>query len=418
MTNKEYCFVVDQDNHILSPTLIQKGWYLIRKGRAQLKNKYPMVIQLNKTIQNDYNNQNVIMCGIDDGSVYVGIALVQRCSTYDKVLFKGTIEQRKDVKKLMSKRRDRRRNRRRRKRYRKVRFHNRGASRRSNRLPPTIKQKKDAILRVLYHLNRWVNISEYYLEDVCIDMRAMTDGYKPYAWQYNQSNRLDENLRKAAILRDGNKCQECGRTGCAFEVHHILAKKYNGPDTIGNLITLCQECHQKTKGKERDFEERYFLKIKSKPKRFDYAMHVMQGKNYLRNKISELGILHLTNGGDTANRRIELSIDKSHCNDAICITGCVPDTCYIKEWTIKPIRRRSKAKHDNVMGIQHKDLVSYTYKNGEIHIGYVTALYPELNSLNFQSRTKHCKKVNAKKCRLLWRYNKIYWLSTITQQEN
>ena len=146
-------------------------------------------------------------------------------------------------------------------------------------------------------------------------------------------------------------------------------------------------------------------------------MHVMQGKNYLRNKISELGILHLTNGGDTANRRIELNIDKSHCNDAICITGCVPDTCDIKEWIIKPIRRRSKAKHDNVVEIQHKDLVSYTYKNGETHIGYVTALYPELNSLNFQSQTKHCKKVNAKKCRLLWRYNKIYWLSAIIQQE-
>ena len=73
---------------------------------------------------------------------------------------------------------------------------------------------------------------------------------------------------------------------------------------------------------------------------------------------------------------------------------------------------QSKAKTDDVLGIRHRDLVEYTFKNGEKHIGYVTALYPEMNALNFQSQTKHCKKVNAKKCRLLWKYNKIYWLES------
>lgn len=72
--------------------------------------------------------------------------------------------------------------------------------------------------------------------------------------------------------------------------------------------------------------------------------------------------------------------------------------------------RKNKAKTDNVLGIKHRDLVSYTYKNGETHTGYVTALYPKQLALNFQSRIKHCKKVNARKCRLLWRFNKIYWL--------
>jgi hypothetical protein len=225
---------------------------------------------------------------------------------------------------------------------------------------------------------------------------------------------LDENLRKATILRDNCKCQECGKSKTHLEAHHILAKRYNGADTIGNLITLCSACHQKTKGKEKDFEERYFSKLGSKPRRFDCAMHVMQGKNYLREKISELGILHLTNGGETANKRIDWGIDKSHTNDAICIANGIPDTCSIKEWGIKPMRRKSKAKTNNVMGIKHRDLVSYTYKNGEMHIGYVTALYPELNALNFQSKTKHCKKVNAKKCKLLWKYNKIYWLEVFS----
>lgn len=122
------------------------------------------------------------------------------------------------------------------------------------------------------------------------------------------------------------------------------------------------------------------------------------------------GIDDGSNGGETANKRIEWDIEKSHSNDAICIADSIPDSCNIKEWTIKPMRRKSKAKTDNVLGIKHRDLISYTYKNGETHTGYVTALYPEQLALNFQSKTKHCKKVNARKCKLLWQFNKIYWL--------
>ena len=77
------------------------------------------------------------------------------------------------------------------------------------------------------------------------------------------------------------------------------------------------------------------------------------------------------------------------------------------------MRRKSKAKTDNVLGISHRDLVEYTFKNGETHRGYVTALYPALHALNFQSPAKHCKKTNAKKCRLLWKFNKIYWLDNV-----
>ena len=413
MENKtEYCFVVDVNNKPLAPTKVNKGWYLIRKGRAKLKSKYPMVTQLVKEVETN-EDESYVVCGIDDGSSHVGIAIVQKCPNKNKVIFKGTIEHRQDVKHLMDVRRGYRRYHRQHKRYRQARFNNRSSSKRKDRIAPSIKQKKDAILRTLYWLNRWINIQEYYLEDVCIDIRAMTDGYKPYNWLYQKSNRLDENLRKATILRDEYKCQECGKQNCMLEVHHIRARRYGGADTIGNLITLCTSCHQKTEGKERDFENKYFTKIQSKPQRFDYAQHVMQGKHYLREKISELGILYLTNGGNTANKRIEWNIEKSHCNDAICITDCKPDTSDIKEWIIKPMRRKSKAKTDNVLGIKHRDLVSYTFRNGEIHTGYVTALYPELNALNFQSPTKHCKKVNAKKCRLLWKYNKIYWLDDV-----
>lgn len=409
MTN--YSFVLDADGKPLSPTKETKAWYIIRKGKAKLISKYPMAIQLNRIVPNDEVCKDEIRCGIDDGGLHVGIAIVQKCQTNNKVLFKGTIEQRNDVKHLMDTRRGYRRYHRQHKRHRKARFDNRASSTRKGRIAPSIFQKRQATMRVIYHLNRWVNIMNYWLEDVAIDIRALTDGYKPYKWQYQKSNRLDENIRKAVILRDGFKCMECGKSNTVLEVHHIKPKRLNGSNTLNNLITLCGKCHQKTEGKEEQYMQHYFNMLNSSDNRnLNYASHVMIGKSWLREKLSEIGILHLTTGGNTANKRIEWNIKKSHSNDAVCITDLKPDTTDIKEWTIKPMRRQSKAKTDSVLGIKHRDLVEYTFKNGEIHRGYVTALYPELNALNFQSLTKHCKKVNAKKCKLLWKYSKIYWL--------
>ena len=413
MTN--YVFVLDANGKQLAPTKEQKAWYLIRKKRATLVNKYLMVIQLNKVIKDNNICKDEIRCGIDDGGLHVGIALIQRCQTKNKVLFKGTIEQRNDVKHLMQVRKKYRQYHRYHKRYRPARFNNRSSSKRHGRIAPSIFQKRQAIVRVINQLNKWINIKNYWLEDVSIDIRALTDGYKPYSWQYQKSNRLDENIRKAIILRDGCKCMECGKANCRLEVHHIKPRRLNGSNTIDNLITLCKKCHQKTEGKEELFMNKYFSLLgKSKDnKNLNYASHVMIGKNWLREQLSNLGELYLTNGGDTANKRIDWNIEKTHSNDAICITELKPDTTDIKDWIIKAMRRQSKAKTDNVLGIKHRDLVEYKYKNGEIYRGYVTALYPEIKALNFQSPTKHCKKVNARKCKLLWKYNKIYWLDNV-----
>lgn len=409
----EYCFVQDGAGKKLSPTKVNKGWYLIRKQCAILISKYPMIIQLKKEVKNDEEDESEFIIGIDDGSKHVGVAIVQKCKTKNKVIFKGAIEQRQDVNHLMDVRRAYRCYHRQHKRYRKARFNNRASSKRENRLAPTIKQKKDAILRVIIHLNRWCNISEIHLEDVQIDIRALQDG-RLYNWQYQRSNRLDENLRKATIMRDGNKCAECGSSNRILQAHHIVPRRLRGSNTIYNLITLCDKCHDKIRGHEEKFIVKYQGLINGKNIRFDYAQHVMQGKKYLRQKLNDIAPLKLTIGSDTANRRIYCNIEKSHSNDAIIIAGLKINSsdCHVKDWIIKPMRRQSKAKCDAVLGIKHRDLVSYTYKNGEKYTGYVTALYPKLNFLNFQAPTKHCKKVNAKKCNLLWRYNKIYWLGS------
>lgn len=173
---------MDANGKPLSPTKETKAWYMIRKGKAKLVSKYPMVVQLNRVIPADEICKDEVRMGIDDGCLHTGIALIQKCQTKNKVLFKGTIEQRNDVKRLMDIRRDYRRYHRQHKRYRKARFDNRSSSKRQGRVAPSIMQNRQATMRVIYHLNRWINITTYWLEDVAIDIRVLTDDYKPYNW--------------------------------------------------------------------------------------------------------------------------------------------------------------------------------------------------------------------------------------------
>lgn len=413
MTN--YAFVLDANGKQLAPTKENKAWFLIRKKRATLVSKYPMVIQLNRKIPDEEICKDEVRCGIDDGSKHTGIAIVQKCQTKNKVVFKGTLEQRDDVKHLMDVRRGYRKYHRYHKRYRQKRFNNRALSKRKGRIAPSILQKRQATIRVINQLNKWINITNYWLEDVAIDIRALTDGYKSYSWQYQKSNRLDENIRKAVIHRDGCKCMECGKSNCRLEVHHIKPKRLGGSNTLSNLITLCEKCHQKTEGNEEKYMQHYFSMFNSSDnKNLNYAQHVMIGKAWLREQLSNLGMLYLTTGGDTANKRIDWNIEKSHSNDAICITELIPDTCAVKDWIVKPMRRQSKAKIDNVLGIEHRDLVYYQTRTGTKDFGYVTALYPDSNQLNFTSNTKIYKKVSAKSCKLIWKFNKIYWLDNVS----
>ena len=306
------------------------------------------------------------------------------------------------------------------KRYRPSRFDNRKSSKTLGRIAPSIKQKKQSIIRVVKDINKLIRINQIHLEDVAIDTRAMTDGYKPYKWQYTKSNRLDENIRKATIIRDSNTCQMCKKTNTQMEVHHIVPKRLNGSNSINNLVTLCKSCHKKITGTEEQYIDTLQSIIGKKNFSFlNHASHVMVGKNYLQQELRYIAPLRLTTGGDTANKRINWDIDKSHSNDAVVITNLTPNKdLNIEEYTIKPIRRKSKGKVKNVYGFKYRDLVSYIYKNGEKYVGYVTSLLPNRGkegALSFTSPKKMCKCVNVTKVNLLWSFTNIYWIEEVEE---
>ena len=414
---KEYAFVLDAEGKKLDPTIIQNAWRLVRQKKATLIAKRPMTIQLKKVV--DTPNNDEIRMGIDDGAKYVGLALVQKCKTKNKVIFVATMEHRIDVHKKIVQRHEYRRYRRYLKRYRKDKSLNRANSRKQGWISPTIKQKRHAVIRIVDVLSKYICIDSIYLEDVAIDIRVLTEGHQIYGEQYQISNRLDENLRKATVLRDNCKCQLCGKKNCRLEVHHITPRRMNGSNTIGNLITLCSDCHSKVTGREMEFADQFYSKIGKKRNNYGliYASHVMIGKTWLREELAKRAQLTLTTGGDTANKRINWNLEKSHEVDAVCITSLRPESVNVKKWRIKPLRHQiKKRKTIEVLGFRHRDIVSYVYRNGEYHEGYVTAIFPlskrRKENLSFQSQTKHCCRVAINKCKFICRPNKFYWLSS------
>lgn len=52
-----------------------------------------------------------------------------------------------------------------------------------------------------------------------------------------------QELYRAVFMRDGWKCRYCGRSRNGLHPHHIIYKSHNGPDTMANLISLCNDHH-------------------------------------------------------------------------------------------------------------------------------------------------------------------------------
>lgn len=432
MKQKEYAFVVDKKGKQLSPTDINNAWRLIRTKKAKCIKYNPFTIKLNKIVKEEELDQSVFEIGIDDGSSNVGFSILQYCQkenqvTRIKVIQKATMEQRKDVKHLMDIRRGYRRNRRSEKRSRECRFNNRSASKRKGRIAPTIKQKRDAVVRVVKYYKKLVNITQIALEDVSIDIRALTEEKELKGEEYQQSNRQDDNIRRAVYLRDKGICQMCGEHKSKMEAHHIHPRRLGGPDSIYNEILLCHDCHSSINGKELQYKDTFYKKINGKLIRTDYAQHVMQGKYYLRNELSLLGELHLTFGGTTANKRNTWNIEKSHSNDAICI-GCKdihmkPDTVNVKEYTIKPIRHKKKANTTS-MGFELGDNVELEISSNKLKKkikvkGYITAFIKCQNGkdkgkLTYINLTADdgtiYKRYSLKKCKLLERQKHLRFL--------
>ena len=391
-------FVIDKEGKPCLPTHPARARKLLREGKARVLNVVPFTIQLERVIENPVGSFTV---GIDDGAKYVGIAVINEKTK--EVVFRGTIQLRVDVSRKMKQRASYRKARRSRKvRHRKARFSNRKHS-----MPqPSIRQRKESILRVVKDLKKVLNITEAVIEQGQFDVSSIQAGKQLVGVEFQQGEYEGRNFRAKVLWRDNYTCQHCGAQE-NLNAHHILPRIDGGTNTPKNGITLCKKCHDALHAGE------WVLKVK--PATFKYPMHLMQGKQYIFNLLSSLGMkVESCVGWMTAYWRKKIKIEKSHSNDSIAmVTKNYMPAISSLEYTIFP--KRAKVWDDNPtkqseerFSFRHYDLVKAKHRKKGWVIGSVRALKAKAMTL----RTKFSSNfpVSYRKSTLLQRFNRIIYL--------
>ena len=150
---------------------------------------------------------------------------------------------------------------------------------------------------------------------------------------YQESNRLDENLRLACLMRDNFTCQKCGwffgkrepknPKETLLSAHHIVWTSKGGKDSIYNLITLCVSCHEKVHSTGESGKVK--LKRNKVVTGMDgfcdkIAQRTMQGKTLMYQELEKIAPLSCVYGYQTASFRKALDLPKEHWIDAVCIS--------------------------------------------------------------------------------------------------
>jgi hypothetical protein len=404
-----FIYVCNLDGTALMPCTAAKARHLLRAAKAQIIAHRPFTIQL--TWQCEAQIQP-ITCGIDKGSSTTGLA----CIGNEQVLLAAEIHHRRDVKEKMDDRRDRRKSRRQRKWYRPKRFANRASSKRSGRLPPSIKTNVEEVIRVVRQIP--LPISQIVIEDVQVDIaRLNTPGLQGN--QYQDPTRLDENLRMACLMRDSYQCQQCGKKGVRLQAHHIVYREHGGKDTLANVLTLCETCHHQLHA------GKITLKVTGVSGHLDQiAQRSMQGKSHLYATLGGKTPLSTLFGYQTASLRKIRGLPKTHLIDALCLaTYHTGELIREPESNVYSIRFRPRQTRKQFHSLPQKGKGRVPYQRYEELKGFrkgdlvlvkkkwvkqVNAIYAE-GRLAFRRVKGEPANAKPEDCRLLEREQTILW---------
>ncbi len=400
-----FVYVRNLDRAPLMPCTPAKARKLLQAGKAKIITYRPFTIQLAWQCERQVQP---VTCGIDKGSRTTGLA----CVGNDHVLLAAEIHHRRDVKDKMDDRRDRRKSRRARQWYRPKRFLNRATSRRSGRLPPSIKTNVEEVIRVVRQIP--LPLSSLIIEDVQVDI-ARLNNPELEGSHYQAPTRLDENLRIACLMRDGYTCQQCGKQGIRLQAHHLVYREHGGKDTISNLLTLCEPCHTKI------HQGKMTLKVTGASSHLDQmAQRSMQGKHYLYTTLGEQTPLSMLFGYQIATFRKWRSLPKTHINDALCLTTyhtAVPEANRYqigfrarqtrKQYHSLPQKGKGRVRYqvnDELAGFRKGDIV--LVKNR--YIKQINSIYSD-RRLAFKRVKGEPANAKPRDCRLLEREQTIIW---------
>ena len=311
-------YVLDIDGQPLMPTSRHgKVRRLLNGHLAKVVKRCPFTIQL--LYQSTKKTQPVSL-GVDAGSKHIGLA----ATTEKKVVYQEELIPRNDVVKLLSARRASRRSRRNRKtRYRKPRFDNRVHSKHKGWLAPSVEVKIQEHITAIKSVCKILPVSEIHIETAEFDLqrlKAMEEGKPlPVGADYQLGEQYDfYNTRQYVLHRDGYTCQCCGKhdNNVKLHIHHIESRQTGG-GAPNNLITLCEHCHKALHAGKITLS-----KDKKRGKSYrDAAFMGIMRKILLERLRKEIDAPVVgTYGYITKSWRERAGLEKSHINDAICIS--------------------------------------------------------------------------------------------------
>ncbi len=340
-------FVVDVEGKPLLPCHPARARELLKTGKAVVERGMPFAIRLRYAVPNSVGS---LRAKVGDGSKRVGIALVNEHT--GEVVFRGVLVQRGDVVRLLTLRREYRRGR----RYRIVRHRPCRNRNRKQMVPfPSIRQKKEAIYRVLADLAKIAPISG-------VDVELVSAGVKNPALP-------GKSVRGKVLNRDG-ACVLCGSLK-RLQRHHLVPRSKGGSDTPANQVALCEECHRRLHAGD--------VYLDRKGKTFAWVTHAVLGKAYLLALLSRFGEVRICEGWQAKEWRESLNLSKSHTNDAasLFLPG-EPLKFFGPEHLIWPLRRRKWESNptktcEEKSGFRHWDVVR-AVRAGRVVFGCVRSL--------------------------------------------
>jgi len=220
-------FVIDSKGTPCLPTSPVRARLLLKTKKATVYSVLPFTIQLKYEIENPVGTFKL---GIDDGAKYVGLAVAYKRD----IVFQGVLNLRNDVSRLMKQRAQYRRTRRTRKlRHRKARFLNR--TRPQGWLPPSIRNKKETILRVVDDLRKRLNITVCVVEQGSFDTSSLSREQRLIGSKYQESQYEGRDWRHKVLWRDRYKCRRCKGTEY-LQAHHVVYKSQGGTNVVKNGV--------------------------------------------------------------------------------------------------------------------------------------------------------------------------------------
>lgn len=320
----------------LMPCTQKKARILLKEGKAVIYKYDPFTIQLTYATGETKQDCHI---GIDTGSKHIGMAITSE----NKVLFKGEIELRQDVKSNIDTKHIYRRSRRNRKtRYRQPRFLNRKRS--DKWLPPSLQNRVD-------HTFHWIDTFCSLVSDPILHIevgkfdtaKMINPEINGVDYQHGQTYGFFEE-RYFVFARDNYTCQCCGKSkDKILQTHHIIYRSNGGTDRVDNLITVCTDCHTSKNHQKGGILYKWQEQHK-KVKQYKEPPFM----NAIRKRIfARYPNAHTTYGSETTPHRKELGLEKTHYNDAITISGITNIKEDPKEWLlIKQFRKKKRSLHE------------------------------------------------------------------------